>query len=161
MEDSMRSRSKYLAALFAACALFVVGCGGDDDDSSDSGSSGGGGGSAYGDSGGDKTEKEASSGGGGGAGATLKLTADSSGALKFDKTTLKSGPGKTKIVLDNPSTVPHAIEVEGKGVEAEGDTVTKGGVSQVTVDLKAGKYEYYCPVDGHKDAGMEGTLTVG
>jgi uncharacterized cupredoxin-like copper-binding protein len=31
----------------------------------------------------------------------------------------------------------------------------------VTVDLKAGKYEYYCPVDGHKDAGMEGTLTVG
>ena len=150
----MRSRSKYLAVLFAACALFVVGCGGDDDDSSDSGSSGGGG-SAYG---GDKTEKEASSGG---AGGTLKLKADPSGALKFDKTTLKSGPGKTKIVLDNPSTVPHAIEVEGKGVEAEGDTVTKGGVSQVTVDLKAGKYEYYCPVDGHKDAGMEGTLTVG
>ncbi len=153
----MRSRSKYLAALFAACALLVVGCGGDDDDSSDSASSGGGGGSAYG---GDKTEKEASSGGGG-AGATLKLTANPSGALKFDKTTLKSGPGKTKIVLDNPSSVPHAIEVEGKGVEAEGDTVTKGGVSQVTVDLKAGKYEYYCPVDGHKDAGMEGTLTVG
>jgi uncharacterized cupredoxin-like copper-binding protein len=149
MEDSMRSRSTYLAVLFAACALFVVGCGGDDDDSSDSGSSGG-----------DKTEKQASSGGGG-AGATLKLTADPSGAFKFDKTTLKSGPGKTKIVLDNPSTVPHAIEVEGQGVEEEGDTVTKGGVSQVTVDLKAGKYEYYCPVDGHKDAGMEGTLTVG
>jgi plastocyanin len=157
MEDSMRSRSKYLAALCAACALFVVGCGGDDDDSSDSANSGGGGASAYGDSGGDKTEKEAS----GGGGAALKLTADPSGAPKFDKTTLKSGPGKTKIVLDNPSTVPHAIEVEGKGVEAEGDTVTKGGVSQVTVDLKAGKYEYYCPVDGHKDAGMEGTLTVG
>ena len=121
-----------------------MGCGGDDDDSSDSASSGGGGGSAYGGSGGDKTEKEASSGGGG-AGGTLKLTADPSGAIKFDKTTLKSGPGKTKIVLDNPSTVPHAIEVEGKGVEAEGDTVTKGGVSQVTVDLKAGNYEYTAP----------------
>jgi uncharacterized cupredoxin-like copper-binding protein len=160
MEDSMRSRSKYLAALFAACALLVVGCGGDDDDSSDSASSGGGGGSAYGDSGGDKTDKEASSGGGG-AGGTLKLTADPSGAIKFDKTTLKSGPGKTKIVLDNPSSVPHAIEVEGQGVEAEGDTVTDGGVSQVTVDLKPGKYEYYCPVDGHKEQGMEGTLTVG
>jgi plastocyanin len=149
MEDSMRSRSKYLAVLFAACALFVVGCGGDDDDSSDSGSSGG-----------DKTEKQASSGGGG-AGATLKLTADPSGAIKFDKTTLKSGPGKTKIVLDNPSSVPHAIEVEGQGVEEEGDTVTDGGVSQVTVDLKPGKYEYYCPVDSHKEQGMEGTLTVG
>jgi plastocyanin len=150
MEDSMRSRSKYLAALFAACALFVVGCGGDDDDSSDSGGSGG-----------DKTEKQASSGGGGGGGGgTLKLTADRSGALKFDKTTLESGPGKTKIVLDNPSSVPHAIEVEGQGAEAEGDTVTDGGVSQVTVDLKPGKYEYYCPVGNHKEAGMEGTLTV-
>ena len=37
----------------------------------------------------------------------------------------------------------------------------KGGVSKVTVDLKAGEYEYYCPVDDHAQAGMEGTLTVG
>ena len=65
------------------------------------------------------------------------------------------------MVLDNPSSVPHAIEVEGKGVEAEGETVEKGGVSKVTVDLKPGEYEYYCPVDDHKQAGMEGTLTVG
>jgi uncharacterized cupredoxin-like copper-binding protein len=63
--------------------------------------------------------------------------------------------------LDNPSSVPHAIEVEGKGVEEEGETVEKGGVSKVSVDLKPGEYEYYCPVDGHRQAGMEGTLKVG
>jgi uncharacterized cupredoxin-like copper-binding protein len=32
--------------------------------------------------------------------------------------------------------------------------------TKVTAAVKAGEYEYYCPVDGHKAAGMEGTLTV-
>jgi uncharacterized cupredoxin-like copper-binding protein len=36
----------------------------------------------------------------------------------------------------------------------------KGGVSQASADLKAGEYEFYCPVPGHKEGGMEGTLTV-
>jgi uncharacterized cupredoxin-like copper-binding protein len=45
-------------------------------------------------------------------------------------------------------------------VEVAGDTVEKGGVSKASAELKAGKYEFYCPVDGHKQAGMEGTLTV-
>jgi uncharacterized cupredoxin-like copper-binding protein len=61
--------------------------------------------------------------------------------------------------MDNPSSVPHAVEVEGKGVEKETKTLTNG-TADVTVNLKAGKYEFYCPVDGHKQAGMEGTLTV-
>ena len=29
------------------------------------------------------------------------------------------------------------------------------------VTLEDGTYEIYCPVDGHKDMGMVGTLTVG
>ena len=56
--------------------------------------------------------------------------------------------------MDNPSDVPHAVEVEGNGVEEETKTLTKG-TADVTVDLKAGKYEFYCPVDGHK-AGRHG-----
>ena len=90
----------------------------------------------------------------------LKLTADPSGALKFDKKTLAAKPGKVTITMDNPSSVPHAVEVEGNGVEKETKTLTQGKAS-LTVDLKSGKYEFYCPVDGHKQAGMEGTLTVG
>jgi uncharacterized cupredoxin-like copper-binding protein len=61
--------------------------------------------------------------------------------------------------MDNPSQTPHAVEVEGKGVEEETKTLTQG-TAKITVDLKPGKYEFYCPVDGHRQAGMEGTLTV-
>ena len=102
----------------------------------------------------------ASSGGGGGGATKLKLTADPGGALKFDKTELTAKPGKVTITMDNPSDVPHAVEVEGNGVEEETKTLTNG-TADVTVDLKAGDYEFYCPVDGHKAGGMEGTLTVG
>jgi plastocyanin len=144
-----------LAAILASLVLIAAGCGGDDDDN------GGGGGSSD-SSGAESTGSdtgEASSGGGGGA-TKLKLTADPDGGLTFDKTELTAKPGKVTITMDNPSDVPHAVEVEGNGVEEETKTPTKG-TADVTVDLKAGKYEFYCPVDGHKEAGMEGTLTVG
>jgi plastocyanin len=145
-------RAFSLIALFCAFAIPVAGCGGDDDDN------GGGGGS------GAATTTESSGGGassgGGGGGETLKIAADPGGALKFDKSSLTAKAGKVTIVMDNPSSLPHAVEIEGNGVEVAGDTVEKGGVSKASAELKAGKYEFYCPVDGHKQAGMEGTLTV-
>ena len=107
------------------------------------------------------SDDEGGKSGGETAANQLKLTADPGGTPKFDKTTLATKPGKVTVVLDNPSSVPHAIELEGEGLEEEGKTVGKGGVSKVTADLKAGTYEYYCPVGNHKDAGMEGSLTVG
>ena len=58
--------------------------------------------------------------------------------------------------MDNPSSLPHAVEIEGNGVEEAGDTVEKGGVSKATATVKAGTYEFYCPVDGHKAGGHEG-----
>jgi plastocyanin len=148
-------RTLTLIALLCAVSIVAAGCGGDDDD--DGG--GGGAGSA-------STQTKESSGGGGGEARgggkpqTLKLSADPGGALKFDKTSLTAKAGKVTVVLDNPSSLPHAVEVEGNGVEEETDTIGQGETAKVTVDLKAGKYEYYCPVDGHKAAGMEGTLTV-
>jgi plastocyanin len=145
-----------LAAILASLVLVAAGCGGDDNNNGGGGSS-----DSSGSEGTGADSGEASSGGGGGGGATkLKLTADPGGGLKFDKTELSAKPGKVTITMDNPSDVPHAVEVEGNGVEEETKTLTKG-TADVTVDLKAGKYEFYCPVDGHKDAGMEGTLTVG
>jgi hypothetical protein len=43
------------------------------------------------------------------------------------------------------------------GFQLEAD----GGSSQSKkIDLKAGKYTFYCSIPGHRAAGMEGTLTV-
>jgi plastocyanin len=147
-------RTCSIIGLLVALALAGAGCG--DDDGSDSGSS---------DSGQAAETKTNDTGGGasdtGGAAAqTLKLTADPGGALKFDKSTLTAKTGKATIVLDNPSSLPHAVEVEGQGIEEETDTIGKGETAKVTVDLKPGEYEYYCPVDGHKAGGMTGKLTV-
>jgi plastocyanin len=130
-----------LVAILAAGVLGVAGCGDDDDGGGESASGG--------------------EGAGEGAGAQrLDLSADPGGALKFDKSSLAAKAGKVTIVMDNPSSLPHAVEIEGNGVEEEGETVEKGGVSKVSADLKAGEYEYYCPVEGHEAGGMKGTLTV-
>ena len=131
-----------LIALAVAAAL-IAGCGGDDDNESAATP---------------EATQEPSSGGGGG-GETVDVSAPADGSLKFDQSTLKAKAGKVTFTYDNPSQVPHAFEVEGNGVEEETDTITQSDAS-VTVDLKPGTYEYYCPVDGHKAAGMEGTLTV-
>ena len=145
-------RTLALTALLCSLAIAAAGCG--DDNNSDSGSSGS-------DQAADtQTSGGASDTGGGGAAQTLKLSADPSGALKFDKTSLTAKAGKVTIVLDNPSSVPHAVEIEGNGVEEESDVINKGETADVTATVKPGKYEYYCPVDGHKQAGMTGELTV-
>ena len=143
-----------LIVLICAFAIPVAGCGGDDDDNGGGGGSGSSGTSAQTDTGGGASS-------GGAAGNVLKIAADPNGALTFDKTSLSAKAGKVTIVMANTSSVPHAVELEGGGIEKKGAVVTGGGsVSRVTANLKPGKYEFYCPVDGHKAAGMKGTLTV-
>lgn len=97
-----------------------------------------------------------------GKASTVKLSADPGGALKFTPASLQAKAGKVTLVMDNPSSagIQHAVAVEGNGVGKDGPPVSPGGKSSVTVDLKPGKYQFYCPVDGHRAAGMEGTLTV-
>jgi uncharacterized cupredoxin-like copper-binding protein len=96
----------------------------------------------------------------GGGGSKLKLTADPSGAFKFNTTTLKGKAGNVTITMDNPSSVPHGVAIEGSGVSKVGSTVAQNGTSTVSAKLKPGKYTFYCPVPGHRQAGMQGTLTV-
>jgi plastocyanin len=95
-----------------------------------------------------------------GRATTLELQADSSGGLDFDKTSLEAPAGEVTIVMTNPSSTPHDIAIEGNGVDVVGNTVTNGGTSTVTANLKPGQYTFLCTVDSHADAGMEGTLTV-
>jgi plastocyanin len=96
------------------------------------------------------------------AATTLSLKASASGALKFNKKSLSARRGRVTIVMTNPSGsgLTHGIAVEGKGVDKDGRKVRPGKKSTVSVSLKKGRYTFYCPVDGHKAAGMRGTLTV-
>jgi plastocyanin len=149
------ARTSPIAALLAAGVLAAAGCG---DDSEENGSPGG----RYG-----PQDAEPSGGGGGDGGSggnapgsSLMISADRSGAPKFDETSLTAKPGKVTIVMQNPSEVPHAVAIEGQGVEEVGKTVGAGGVSRVSADLEAGEYEFLCPVGNHADAGMTGKLTV-
>ena len=94
--------------------------------------------------------------------ATSSQTVDISATeFKFDPSTVTvDAPGTVTIHLTNDGEVGHAIEIEGNGVEEETETIGPGESADLTVDLGAGDYEIYCPVDGHRDQGMEGTLTV-
>ena len=70
--------------------------------------------------------------------------------------------GTVTFSVTNNGTIDHALEVDGQGVEEETETIKPGESAELTVDLsKDGSYEIYCPVDGHRDSGMEGSLTVG
>ena len=133
-----------LTLIAAVAVLAFAGCGGDDEEPASSGS--------------DSTSTPAAESGG--AGENIAIAAEPGGALKFDKTELTAKAGKVTITMDNPSDVPHAVEIEGEGVEEAGETVGKGEKSIATADLKAGEYKFYCPVGNHASAGMEGTLKV-
>jgi uncharacterized cupredoxin-like copper-binding protein len=99
---------------------------------------------------------------GGGASLAVDAVERGPGKLAFSKDALSAKAGAVTVRMRNPqrNQLPHAIEIEGEGIEEEGETVQAGGSSTVTVDLKPGKYEFYCPVGNHEQQGMEGTLTV-
>ena len=114
----------------------------------------------YGSSSGDNSSTTGSSGSGSGGG-TVKIEADPNGQLAFAETKIEAPAGQDTIEFDNPSTVGHNVYVEDSGGEdvAETDTIT-GGKTSTTADLQPGTYTFYCSIPGHRDAGMEGTLTV-
>ena len=68
--------------------------------------------------------------------------------------------GNVKVTSENPQPVDHDIAIEGNGVNAKGEVVTNGGVSEFSADLQPGEYTFFCSVPGHREGGMEGKLTV-
>ena len=63
--------------------------------------------------------------------------------------------------MTNPAAqLQHDVSLQGPGVNVQGKKVTKGGTSTVSANVKPGKYTFYCSVPGHRQGGMQGTLTV-
>lgn len=92
-------------------------------------------------------------------GATVLNIQASTSELAFVPNTLSAPAGRITIRLTNPSQLQHSIALAVAGV-APGPVVGNGGVSEVTANLQAGTYTFYCTVPGHRAAGMTGTLTV-
>jgi plastocyanin len=137
---------KSLIAIAVAIPLTLSACGGGDDSSSTTAAS--------------TTESTASSttaSGGGGAGGSVDI---SETEYKLDPADPTSGAGNVTFNVSNDGGVTHSLEVEGNGVEEETDDIQPGSSAKLSVDLKPGTYEIYCPIDDHRGLGMEGTLTV-
>ena len=169
-----------LAALALILALVIASCGGGA--SSPGGSSGGGGSSGSG-----KATTGGSSGYGGGnassssAPTTTKAGSSPGGVLKtiviketeFElspSSVTLSKPGTYAFEAENEGSVEHNLKIEGEGVKGEGGQVGEakldrnlrpGGSGVLRVSFrKSGTYEMYCPVIGHRLAGMKGSVVV-
>ena|SRR2546423_334234 len=143
-----------IVAALVVVAIGATGCGGSSNSNSSSTSSSNSP-SGAGQSNGSSKKQGAAKG-------QLTTEADPKGGLSFKTTKLTAKAGRVTIAMVNPagSGTQHGIGVEGKGVDQDGPVVKPGKTATLTVSLKKGKYEFYCPFDGHKKAGMTGSLTV-
>jgi plastocyanin len=92
----------------------------------------------------------------------LSVQADPHGKLRYKPKTLTAKAGTVTIVMTNPksSGSKHGIAVQGKGINKKGKIVRAGKTATLTLQLKAGRYTFYCNFDDHRSLGMKGTLTV-
>jgi plastocyanin len=138
-------------ALAGIASLALVACGGGDDATTTTNEAGGGG----------ATTTTQGGGGGGGATSSIDLAADPT-QIAYDTKSLSANAGNVTIDFDNPNdALPHDVCVEEGGSELGcSDQVTGSKTTLDLSNLKPGSYTFFCSVDAHRQAGMEGTLTV-
>jgi plastocyanin len=94
------------------------------------------------------------------AATMLKLAANPAGQLAYEPKQLSAKAGKVTIDFANASPIEHDVAV-AQGSSTLGQTpVFAGGTKTLALSLKPGTYKFFCTVPGHRQAGMEGTLTV-
>jgi uncharacterized cupredoxin-like copper-binding protein len=146
----MKKLVTFLALALAALAL--VACGSSDDSSSTT--------TTNDNEGFSETGGGGNQGGGGGA-ASLRFEADPGGDLAYTTTNASTKAGKVTIDFNNPQALTHDVAIEdSSGGEVGATELIASGEDSTAVDLKPGAYTFYCSVPGHREAGMEGTLTV-
>jgi plastocyanin len=139
-------RALILGTVVALAALGLVACGGDDDDDETTAAA---------------TTATTETAPAGGAASTVSLSSPADGSLAFDKTSATAKAGSVTIDYDNPASLSHDVVVEDEAGNELGKTdLISNSTTSATVDLAPGTYTFYCDVPGHREGGMEGTLTV-
>jgi plastocyanin len=142
---------KRASAVVAVAALAVLGlaaCGGDDDNGTTAAAT-------------QPANTAATGGGGGGGGSTVDISTPSGSDLAFDQKDVSAKAGTVTIDFDNKQALQHDVKVEdSSGQELGGTGLVSDSTTTGTVDLQPGTYTFFCSVPGHREAGMEGTLTV-
>lgn len=99
-------------------------------------------------------------GGSAGSASALDIETASSG-LAYSSKTATAKAGKVTVDFTNGQAIPHDVAIESAEGEVIGQTETTAEGSDTTeVELEPGTYKFFCTVPGHREAGMEGTLTV-
>ena len=143
-------RMKRMSILLVAIAFALFGlaaCGGDDDDSDTTAA--------------EETTATEPAAGGGGAGGTIDISAAADGSLAFDQKSVEATAGTNTLNFDNPASLSHDVEVESDSGEEAGKTdLISQSTTSTTIELKPGNYVFFSTVPGHREGGMEGTITV-
>src|SRR5215212_8491187 len=163
-EATLRGTLAIGALALVLAAVVLASCGG-----GVSSSGGRGGGSSSGGAGKSGSSKSASSKGA--SGGTLKTITIKETEFKLSPSTVTlSKPGTYAFKAENKGSTQHSLEIDGEGVKSKGGEVGKAklepyldsgqsGVLTLTFQ-KPGTYEMYCPVIGHRLAGMKGSVVV-
>lgn len=97
---------------------------------------------------------EAAGGGGGSGGEAIELGAAITG---FSSSSLEADAGKVTIDLTGTDEIGHDFTIDELDLK---ETVAPGETATFSFDGEPGTYTFYCSIPGHRDAGMEGTITI-
>jgi plastocyanin len=103
----------------------------------------------------------AGGGASGGGASTVDISTPSGSSLAFDQKSVSAKAGSVTIDFDNKQSLQHDVAVADSSGKVLGQTdLVSSGTANATVNLQPGTYTFYCTVPGHREAGMQGTLTV-
>ena len=137
--------------VLALVSLALAACGDSDDDTTTSATS-------------TESTSDATTGGGkagGGGELTLEFEADPDGGLAYTSDEASTQAGEVEVIFNNSTALSHDVAIEDSSGKEIGKTeIVSEGKDSTTVNLKPGEYTFYCTIPGHREGGMEGTLTV-
>ena len=135
-------RTSAVLAIAALAALGLAACGGGDDDDGTTAAA-------------PATTAPAT------GGSTADFSTPPGSDLAYDQSDVSAKAGNVTIDFDNRQAQQHDVKVEDSaGEELGGTDLVSSGTATATVNLQPGTYTFFCSVAGHREGGMEGTLTV-